>query len=320
MASMRDIKRRRESIQSTSQITKAMKLVSTVKLQKAKGHAEETKPYFQKMYETVSGMLARSGGAEGPYQKEEKEGPKKKGVIVITSNRGLAGGYNSNVVKLVTQGDFDKENTVIFPVGRKGLESLRRYGYSCQGDYSEVMNKPLFGDAVSIGKTVTGALESGEIDELYLAYTVFKNTVTQIPTLIKILPFGEDDAQNDAAQDAAAASQSAPTPQSAPASQSVSASHSVPQEKQGPVALMNYEPEEEETLGYIIPLYVNSLIFGALVEAVASENGARMQAMDSATSNAEEMIGTLGLQYNRARQAAITQELTEIVAGAAAIS
>ena len=216
---------------------------------------------------------------------------------MITSNRGLAGGYNSNVVKLVTQGDFDKENTVIFPVGRKGLESLRRYGYNCQGDYSEVMNKPLFGDAVSIGKTVTGALESGEIDELYLAYTVFKNTVTQIPTLIKILPFGEDE-----------------TSPSAPAS------HSVPSEKQGPVALMNYEPEEEETLGYIIPLYVNSLIFGALVEAVASENGARMQAMDSATSNAEEMIGTLGLQYNRARQAAITQELTEIVAGAAAIS
>ena len=297
MASMRDIKRRRESIQSTSQITKAMKLVSTVKLQKAKGHAEETKPYFNKMYETVSGMLARSGGSDNPYQKEKKEGPKKKGVIVISSNRGLAGGYNSNVVKLITQGDFEKENTIIYPVGRKGLESLRRQGYTCQGDFSEVMNKPVFGDAVTIGKTVTGALESGEIDEVYLAYTVFKNTVTQIPTLIKILPFDEEDAEAKQAQE----------------------KDSEP-EKKGPVALMNYEPEEEETLGYIIPLYVNSLIFGALVEAVASENGARMQAMDSATSNAEEMIDTLGLQYNRARQAAITQELTEIVAGASAIS
>ena len=192
-------------------------------------------------------------------------------MIVISSNRGLAGGYNSNLVKLVTKGDFDRENTIVFPVGRKGLESLVRQGYTCQGDFSEVINNPLFGDAVSIGKTVIGALENGDIDEVYLAYTVFKNTVTQIPTLIKILPFAE-------------------------------------------------EPEEEETLGYIIPLYVNSLIFGALVEAVASENGARMQAMDSATSNAEEMIDTLGLQYNRARQAAITQELTEIVAGASAIS
>ena len=145
---------------------------------------------------------------------------------------------------------------------------------------------------------MTGALENGDIDEVYLAYTVFKNTVTQIPTLIKMLPFSEEDVSEmqsdaDSAQEA---------------------------EKKGPVALMNYEPEEEETLGYIIPLYVNSLIFGALVEAVASENGARMQAMDSATSNAEEMIETLGLQYNRARQAAITQELTEIVAGASAIS
>lgn len=298
MASMRDIKRRKESIQSTSQITKAMKLVSTVKLQKAKGHAEETKPYFNKMYETVAGMLAKSGGTGNPYvRKKAEDGPKKKGVILITSNRGLAGGYNSNIVKLVTQGDFERENTVIYPVGRKGLESMRRLGYTCEGDYSEVINKPLFGDAVSIGKTVTGALESGDIDEVYLAYTVFKNTVTQIPTLIKILPFDEEDVKSLQA-----------------------GTDPVKEEKKdGPVALMNYEPEEEETLGYIIPLYMNSLIFGALVESVASENGARMQAMDNATNNAEEMIDTLGLQYNRARQAAITQELTEIVAGASAI-
>ena len=139
-----------------------------------------------------------------------------------------------------------------------------------------------------------GALENGDIDEVYLAYTVFKNTVTQIPTLIKILPFAEDDIKENAQEE--------------------------DEKNKGAVAQMNYEPEEEETLGYIIHLYVNSLIFGALVEAVASENGARMQAMDSATSNAEEMIDTLGLQYNRARQAAITQELTEIVAGASAIS
>lgn len=297
MASMRDIKRRKASIQSTSQITKAMKLVSTVKLQKAKGHAEETKPYFNKMYETVAGMLAKSGGSGNPYTREKTgDAPKKKGIILITSNRGLAGGYNSNIVKLVTQGNFDRENTVIYPVGRKGLEAMRRLGYTCEGDYSEVINKPLFGDAVSIGKTVTSALENGDIDEVYLAYTVFKNTVTQIPTMIKVLPFSEEDVkalQSDAAPEK--------------------------EEKSGAVALMNYEPEEEETLGYIIPLYMNSLIFGALVESVASENGARMQAMDNATSNAEEMIDTLGLQYNRARQAAITQELTEIVAGASAI-
>ena len=292
MASMRDIKRRKESITSTSQITKAMKLVSTVKFQKAKDHAEETKPYFQKMYETVSHMLASVGDqcSHPLLRKVEKDGPIKKGVILITSNRGLAGGYNSNIVKLVTRGDFDKEHTVIYPVGTKGLDAMKRLGYHCEGDYSEVINKPMFCDAVSLGKTVMTALEQGDIDEVYLAYTVFKNSVTQIPTLMKILPVDPEQAK--------------------------------PEEEGTKHAkvLMNYEPGEEETLGYIIPLYMNSLIFGAMAEAVASENGARMQAMDSATSNAEEMIETLGLQYNRARQAAITQELTEIVDGASAIS
>ena len=292
MASMRDIKRRKESITSTSQITKAMKLVSTVKFQKAKDHAEETKPYFQKMYETVSHMLASVGDqcSHPLLRKVEKDGPIKKGVILITSNRGLAGGYNSNIVKLVTRGDFDKEQTVIYPVGTKGLDAMKRLGYHCEGDYSEVINKPMFCDAVSLGKTVMTALEQGDIDEVYLAYTVFKNSVTQIPTLMKILPVDPEQAKPDE------------------------------EETKNAKVLMNYEPGEEETLGYIIPLYMNSLIFGAMAEAVASENGARMQAMDSATSNAEEMIETLGLQYNRARQAAITQELTEIVAGASAIS
>lgn len=303
MASMRDIKRRKASIQSTSQITKAMKLVSTVKLQHATGRAEETKPYFDKMYETVSGMLAKSQNLDHPLLVEKKkDGPKKKGVILISSNRGLAGGYNSNVVKLVTQGDFPKEDTLVFPVGRKGMEAVQRYGYTCRGDYSEVMNNPLFGDAVSIGKTVMSALEDGEIDEVYLAYTVFKNTVTHIPTLIKMLPFSEDDIEEMSKGEASQESDSGDDAGN-----------------RGAKALMNYEPEESETLGYIIPMYMNSLIFGALVEAVASENGARMQAMDSATSNAEEMIDKLGLQYNRARQSAITQELTEIVAGASAI-
>lgn len=292
MASMRDIKRRKESITSTSQITKAMKLVSTVKFQKAKDHAEETKPYFQKMYETVSHMLASVGDqcSHPLLRKVEKDGPIKKGVILITSNRGLAGGYNSNIVKLVTRGDFDKEQTVIYPVGTKGLDAMKRQGYHCEGDYSEVINKPMFCDAVSLGKTVMTALEQGDIDEVYLAYTVFKNSVTQIPTLMKILPVDPEQAKPEE------------------------------EETKNAKVLMNYEPGEEETLGYIIPLYMNSLIFGAMAEAVASENGARMQAMDSATSNAEEMIETLGLQYNRARQAAITQELTEIVAGASAIS
>lgn len=305
MASMRDIKRRRESITSTSQITKAMKLVSTVKLQKAKGRAEESKPYFEKMYDTVTGILANSENIQSSYlEARKKEGPKKTGIIVITSNRGLAGGYNSNIVKMINNAGFDKENTLIYPVGRKGQESLRRLGYPMSDDFNEVMNKPLFGDAVSIGKTVTGDLVSGKIDEVYLAYTVFKNTMTQTPRLLKILPFTKEDMEENSDMGDLSKEEEG---------------REKKEESTGAQAVMNYEPEEEETLAYIIPMYMNSLIFGALVEASASENGARMQAMDNATSNAEEMIDTLGLQYNRARQAAITQELTEIVAGASAI-
>ena len=178
MASMRDIKRRKESITSTSQITKAMKLVSTVKFQKAKDHAEETKPYFQKMYETVSHMLASVGDqcSHPLLLKVEKDGPIKKGVILITSNRGLAGGYNSNIVKLVTRGDFDKEQTVIYPVGTKGLDAMKRLGYHCEGDYSEVINKPMFCDAVSLGKTVMTALEQGDIDEVIASSRSFASS------------------------------------------------------------------------------------------------------------------------------------------------
>ncbi len=293
MASMRDIKRRKESVQSTGQITKAMKLVSSVKLQKAKVGAEVSKPYFETMYETVAGMIAKSGQLSHPFlQKSQSD---KKAVITITSNRGLAGGYNSNIVKLVSKDErFKKENTVIYAVGTKGRDSLARQGYEIAGDYSEAMNEPLYSDAMDIGKEVLSKFTRGEIGEIYLAYTIFKNTVVQIPTLIKLLPVDASDIvseQEESAED--------------------------PLDK---ITLMNYEPEPEEALDAIVPKYINSLIYGGLTESYASENGARMQAMDSATSNAEDMISDLSLKYNRARQASITQELTEIIAGASAIS
>lgn len=292
MASMRDIKRRKESVQSTGQITKAMKLVSSVKLQKAKIGAEVSKPYFETMYETVAGMIAKSGQLSHPFlQKSQSD---KKAVITITSNRGLAGGYNSNIVKLVSKDErFKKENTVIYAVGIKGRDSLARQGYEIAGDYSEAINEPLYSDAMDIGKEVLSKFTSGDIGEIYLAYTIFKNTVVQIPTLIKLLPIDASDivSEQEDAQD--------------------------PLDK---ITLMNYEPEPEEALEAIIPKYINSLIYGGLTESYASENGARMQAMDSATSNAEDMISDLSLKYNRARQASITQELTEIIAGASAIS
>lgn len=293
MASMRDIKRRKESVQSTGQITKAMKLVSSVKLQKAKVGAEVSKPYFDTMYETVADMIAKSAQMSHPFlQKSQSE---KKAVITITSNRGLAGGYNSNIVKLVSKDErFNKDDTVIYAVGTKGRDSLSRQGYDIAGDYSEAINEPLYSDAMEIGKELLSKFTSGEIGEIYPAYTIFKNTVVQIPAMIKLLPIDAEDI--------------------------VSEQEEEPESPLDKITLMNYEPEPEEALDAIIPKYVNSLIYGGLVESHASENGARMQAMDSATSNAEDMISDLSLKYNRARQASITQELTEIIAGASAIS
>lgn len=289
MASMRDIKRRKSSIQSTQQITKAMKLVSTVKLQRTKQRAEQSKTYFEAMYKTVTSMLSKTGGLNHPYLKAGTS--EKKAVIVITSNRGLAGGYNSNVTKLITKGEFKKEDLVLYTIGKKGNETFRRMGYNIAWDNTEMIEEPRYDDAMKLSKEILTGFSNGEFGEIYLAYTAFKNTISHEPTLIKLLPYEVD--ENEVGDDK--------------------------QEKDDNV-LMNFEPHDEEALNMIIPKYITSLIFGGMVEAAASENGARMQAMDSATSNAEEMISSLSLMYNRARQGSITQELTEIVAGANAIS
>ena len=283
MASMRDIKRRKGSVQSTQQITKAMKLVSTVKLQRAKGRAEKSKTYFNCMYDTVVSMLSKAGDINHPFLKPGNS--TKKAVIVITANRGLAGGYNSNIVKLVRDNDWNKEDLIIYPIGSKGRDSLARMGYELGEDYSYAIEEPLYADAMTVSNKVLDDFATGRVGEIYVVYTGFKNTVTHIPTLLKLLPIKVEDVRS--AEDK---------------------------------AVLDFEPETEDAIELIIPKYITSLIYGAMVESVASENGARMQAMDSATSNAEEMIGKLSLLYNRARQSSITQELTEIIAGAEAIS
>ena len=285
MASMRDIKRRKGSIQSTQQITKAMKLVSTVKLQRAKQNAEKSQTYFHCMYNTVHSILRRTQNLEHKYLKSGESG--KKAVIVITSNRGIAGGYNSNVIKLITQGELANEDLAIYAIGKKGKDALAK-NYEIRADYSDVMEDPVYAEAMKISKEVLSAFENGEISEIYLAYTGFKNTVVHIPTLLKLLPVEVSEEEEAAQED----------------------DH----------VMMNFEPEDEEALNLLIPKYITSLIYGGMIEAIASENGARMQAMDAATSNAEEMIEDLTLLYNRARQGSITQELTEIIAGANAIS
>lgn len=286
MASMRDIKRRKSSIQGTQQITKAMKLVSTVKLQRARASAERSKGYFTCMYDTVNNILQRVGHIDHKYLTSGASS--RKAVIVITGNRGLAGGYNSNVVKLVTRHpEWKKEDVVAYCLGTKGREALARQGYEIRECDSEIVESPVYADASALCNRLLNSFAEGEIGEIYLAYTGFKNTVSHVPTLLRLLPVEVPEEEVSEAKESA--------------------------------AIMNFEPEDAEALDMLIPKYVTSLIYGALRESIASENGARMQAMDNATSNAEEMISDLTLKYNRARQGSITQELTEIIAGAEAL-
>ncbi|QNM04668.1 ATP synthase F1 subunit gamma [Qiania dongpingensis] len=289
MATMREIKRRKSSIQSTQQITNAMKLVSTVKLQKSRAKAENTRPYFDLTYSTVCSILAHTQNVRHPYL--QKGVSDKQAVIAITSNRGLAGGYNSNIVKEVTA-NLEPGRVKLYAIGRKGRDALVRRGYGIARDYSDVIEEPSYADAAAIGRAVLEAFQSGEVGEIYLAYTSFKNTVSHEPRLIKLLPI-------ELSEEELAAGQAGSGDRECP---------------------MNYDGDEEEVLNALIPGYVYNLIYGGMLESIASENGARMQAMDSATSNAEEMIDKLSLQYNRARQSSITQELTEIIAGAEALN
>lgn len=253
------------------------------------------------MYDTIVSITSRSGYMDHPLMKPN--GSNKKAVVLITSNRGLAGGYNSNIIKLVTQSGWSPDETVIYAIGKKGREGVRRKGYDVVYENPDMIEEPIYSDATELATELLEKYRSGEIGEIYIAYTIFKNTVVHVPRLQKLLPLGKE---------------STPT-------ESVSGSEDeetiLPDaaKESAKRALMTYEPNEDEALSAIIPKYITNLIYGALIEAVASENGARMQAMDSATDNAEKMISNLELQYNRARQGAITQELTEIIGGAEAL-
>ena len=282
MAAMRDIKRRNESIRNIQQITKAMKLVSTVKLQRAKGRAESVRLYADKISAMAVSMLRKAEYTNLPYLKKKESS--KNGVIVISGNRGLAGGYHHNIVKAVMEQNLTPKNTLIYGVGKKGIDLLKRKGYTIAAEADQMIDHPRFEDAQALGKMMLEQYEKGEIGKIYIAYTRFKNTVTHIPTVIQLLPpttLAEQDRKEE--------------------------------------TYMDFETEADEMLNTIIPKYISSFLYSAVAESAASENGARIQAMDLATSNAEEMINELSLAYNRARQGAITQELTEIISGAEAL-
>ncbi|MED4311842.1 ATP synthase F1 subunit gamma [Heyndrickxia coagulans] len=284
MASLRDIKNRINSTQKTSQITKAMQMVSAAKLNRAELSAKSFVPYMEKMQDVVVSISQGTGGARHPMLVSRPV--KRTGYFVITSDRGLAGAFNSNVLRLVTQTIRERHQSddeyAIIVIGRTGYEFFRRLKMNVVLQIVGLSDHPTFQDIENITKKTVAMYEDGTFDELYLYYNHFVNAISQDVTEKRLLPLTDVTATNR-------------------------------------LISYEFEPSAEEILNVLLPQYAESLIYGALLDSKASEHAARMTAMRNATDNATELIDSLTLTYNRARQASITQEITEIVGGAAAL-
>lgn len=282
-AGMRDIKRRIRSVSSTKQITKAMELVSSAKLRRAREKLEKTRPYYNTIVRSIRDILTSTSGIRHPFL--EKREVKKAAYIVITADRGLCGGYNNNVIKLTEENIKNKDNAVIIAVGQKARDFFKKRGYNLADEFVHISENPNYSHAREIGDIVINLYKMREIDEVNIVYTQFESTISQVTKIMKLLP----------------------------------AENVVEKGDRKKTTLVEYEPSPEEVLDYLIPKYIHSVIYGAMIEASASEQAARRNAMESATDNAQEMIENLKLSYNRARQASITQEIAEIVGGAEAL-
>ena len=285
-AGIKEIKNRIHSVQSTQQITKAMELVASSKMRKAKDRALASKPYFNTLYETVKDIATNTRGVRDVFLKPREV--KNRCYIVIAGDRGLAGGYNSNIFKLTTAHMDGKQEKVI-ALGKKSVEFFSKRGYDLLISQDNVENCD-YEKTLEIANTAMDLYKKGEVDEVYISYTEFLSPLVQRPKLIKILPlvFEKDDTE-------------------------------VKSKEEGRKARVQYLPSPEAVLSYIIPKYVSGIIYDGVIESFASEQSARRNAMKSASDNADEMLSTLELSYNRARQSSITQEITEIVGGVEAL-
>lgn len=275
---MKEIKTRIKSVESTKQITKAMELVSSSKFRKAKEKAESARPYFNTLYNTVQDIAKNTGGSKNVFLTEKKVN--NVCYIVVAGDRGLAGGYNSNILKAVLNHN-QAQTAKVISVGKKAKESLSKRGYEII-DSIESVEDAVYEDASRVAQIAMNAYQNGEVDEVNLVYTEFVSALTQEPKVVRLLPLTIDKTEEVIKGKAA----------------------------------VEYLPSADAVLGYVLPKYVSGSVYGAIAESYASEQAARRTAMESATDNANDMISKLELVYNRARQAAVTQEISEIVAGA----
>ncbi|TFE04106.1 F0F1 ATP synthase subunit gamma [Jeotgalibacillus salarius] len=284
MASLRDIKNRITSTKKTSQITKAMEMVSASKLSRAEDNAKSFNPYMNKIQEVVASIA--TGAKDASHPMLENRPVKKTAYLVITSDRGLAGAYNSNVIRsamnAINSRHSSKDEYVILAIGRVGRDFFAKRGMNIIDSIIGLPDQPSFADVKEITGKAVGMYADEAFDELYMYYNHFVSAISQEVTEKKVLPLTDVAAETSA------------------------------------MTSYEFEPSPEAILEVLLPQYAESLIYGALLDGKASEHAARMTAMKSATDNAKDLIDSLSLSYNRARQAAITQEITEIVGGAAA--
>ena len=279
---MKDIKRRIKSVESTMQITKAMQLVASSKLRKAKEKADKARPFFNALYETMCEIQAENDKFLSPYTR--KGDAEKYLLVVIAGDRGLAGGFNANVLKLAQAraDELGKDSVRILAIGKKSAEYFEKRGFDMLDSYVNIAESIKIRAASVIADEIVDPYVDGEFREVELFYTEYVSPILQQAVTKKVLP--------------------------------VEIRGDIPVSKALPV----YEPSATEVFNSIVPKYITGMMFGAIVDSFASEQAARRSAMENASDNAEEMISDLSLRYNRARQASITQELTEIVSGASA--
>ncbi len=287
-AGVREFKRRIRSVKNTQQITKAMEMVAAAKLRRAQESAEASRPYTEVLQGTLARLAAVSFDVRHPLL-DKREDVRKVGYIVVTADRGLCGAYNTNIIRAAEQSiqeDDRNLETGIIAVGRKTRDFYRKRG-SIDAEFINLGDNVSYADAREVAQYVMNAYENGELDEVYLVYARFVNALRQIPTVTQLLPLD--------------------TPEEDTSSESTR------------VIDYLYEPSAEEILLTLLPKYVGSQIYHAMLEGKASEHGARMTAMGNATENAGEIIDSLELAMNKARQAAITDEILDIVGGAEAL-
>ena len=272
--STKEIKNRIRSMESTRQITKAMEMVAASKLRRAQAQVLSSRPYFEILYSTIADIASSNRDFSSPYLQERPV--KKVMYIVIAGDRGLAGGYNSNILKLV-QSEIAGKDAVVLPIGKKALDYFRSKQIPTFTEHYAEAAELTVGDCFSVSKQVSKAFLAGEFDQIVVAYTNFVSVLAQTPAAMQLLPLKKPEKKEST--------------------------------NQGDIL---YEGDSEEVFAAIIPEYLGGVIYGALCESRASEQAARRAAMDSATQNADDMIDDLSLKFNRARQAAITQEITEI--------